>query len=212
MVSKLVHAGNYKDAALHVAELTKVPLKATAEHSKFITILQYYLHYLLENNGTEEAAHLLWPTTLFQTEPQCTKDVWQLFDEASMGLVMGAGSMSKSFGLGGRLMLEWVKDPLYTSIRAIGPTEDHLEANLFSHFVRLHQSASLPMPGEVGELFIGMSRRNQLSSIKGIVIPVGKVKKAGRLQGLKRQPRPTPHPKFGHLSPLFIFIDEITVK
>src|SRR5438477_286885 len=82
-----------------------------------------------------------------------------------------------------------LSDPENTAVKVLGPSEDHLEANLFSHLVDLHRCASLPMPGEVGELFIGMDRRNQTASIKGTVIPIGKVKKAGRLQGTKRKAR-----------------------
>lgn len=152
---------------------------------------------------------MLWKPNLFTSEPQFTKDVWKLFDEASQGLLMGAASVTKSYSMGVRLYLEWVRDPEYTSINVVGPSEEHLEKNLFSHMVALHDKASLPQPGSVGELFIGKSRRDQLGSIKGVVIPVGKVKKAARLQGTKRKPRPEAHPVFGPLSRMFIFIDEI---
>jgi len=53
-----------------------------------------------------------------------------------------------------------------------------------------------------------MNRRNQLGSIRGIVIPKGNSKKAGRLQGGHRKPRKQSHPKFGALSRMFILIDE----
>jgi hypothetical protein len=135
--------------------------------------------------------------------------VWRLFSEADTGLIMGAAKMSKSFSMGVRLFLEWVRDPEWTTIRVVGPSENHLEENLFSHLVSLHQHASLPMPGEVGDLFIGLSRRDQMSSIRGVIIPKGNVKKAGRLQGGHRRPRTTPHPVFGPLSRMFIFLDEV---
>jgi hypothetical protein len=122
---------------------------------------------------------------------------------------MGAASCSKSYGIGVRLFLEWIRDPEWTTVQVIGPSEDHLERNLFSHLVRLHKTATLPMPGEVGDLFIGLDRRNQISSIAGLVIPKGNTKKAGRLQGGKRNPRINPHPIFGSLGRVFIFIDEI---
>lgn len=156
-----------------------------------------------------EAAQLLWTPNQFSPEPQFTKDTWKLFEETSTGLLMGGASCTKSFSMGVRLFLEWIRDPMWTTVRVIGPSEDHLETNLFSHLVNLHESASLPMPGEVGSLFIGLNRRNQVSSIKGVVIPVGRVKKAGRLQGTKRKPRTKVHPIFGELSRLFIFLDEI---
>jgi hypothetical protein len=111
--------------------------------------------------------------------------------------------------MGVRLFLEWIRDPEYTSIRVLGPSENHLEENLFSHLVSLHQHATLPMPGTVGDLFIGLNRRDQTSSIRGVIIPKGNIKKAGRLQGGHRRPRLIPHPVFGPLSRLFIFLDEI---
>lgn len=115
---------------------------------------------------------------------------------------------SKSFTMGVRLTLEFIRDPEWTNVSVVGPSEDHLQRNLFSHLVNLHDKASLPLPGKVGELFIGANRRSQTGSIKGVVIPVGKTKRAGRLQGTKRYPRKHPHPVFGTLSRFFVFIDE----
>lgn len=124
--------------------------------------------------------------------------------------LMGDGIVAhNSYSMGVRLFLEWVRDPQWTSIRVVGPSENHLEENLFSHLVALHQHATLPMPGTVGDLFIGLDRRNQLSSLRGVVIPKGNSKKAGRLQGGHRKPRPESHPIFGPLSRLFLFLDEI---
>lgn len=174
-----------------------------------LPILNGYLHTLLNNGDLREAASLLWTPSQFNPNPRCSQDVWRLFDDSAFGLIMGAASMSKSFTMGVRLFLEWIRDPEFTTIKVIGPAEDHLEQNLFSHLVALHKQSSLPLPGEVGSLYIGLDRRNQLSAIRGVVIPVGNVKKAGRLQGAKRKPRPAEHPVFGILSRMFIFIDEI---
>jgi len=211
VVSGLVHKEKPLEAAKAIDDFLQLGLKLDENNpEKYLPVLQHWLHFLLNNGGMAEAAQLLWTPNKFTPEPQFTKDLWKLFDEASMGLIMGGASCSKSYGLGGvRFMLEWIRDPANTSIRIIGPSEDHLEANLFSHLVDLHGCASLPMPGKVGELFIGLDRRNQLGSIKGIVIPKGEVKKAGRLQGVKRKARSKPHAVFGALTRLFIFIDEI---
>jgi hypothetical protein len=209
-IAKLVHADKKWEAARAVADTCKLNINLKDNSpAKFIPVLQNWLHFLLNSGGIEEAAQLLWTPNQFTPEPQYTKDLWKLYSEANMGLIMGAGSCSKSFGMGVRLFLEWIRDPDWTSVRVIGPSQDHLESNLFSHLVSLHNNASLPMPGQIGELFIGEDRRNQNGSIKGVIIPIGKVKKAGRLQGSKRKPRPQPHPIFGPLSRMFIFIDEI---
>jgi hypothetical protein len=208
-VTRFVHAENFSDAAKLINECCELELKSDFMNpAKSVPVIQHYLHYLMNNGGMEEAAQLLWTPTQFTPEPQSVQDIWKLFDESGTGLIMGAASLGKSYGMGVRLFLEWIRDPNWTSIKLIGPNEDHLEQNLFSHIVSLHQSAKLPMPGEIGELFVGLDRRNQLSAIKGIIIPIGKVKKAGRLQGAKRKPRPEPHPIFGSLSRMFVFIDE----
>lgn len=211
LIAPLMHKGRQAEAATYVVDCFQMPLKVTAKSPpvKYIPVLQGFLHHLMENEGMPEAAHLLWPENLFTYKPQSVQRVWRLFDTSSRGLIMGAAKMGKSFSMGVRFFLEWVRDPEYTTLRVLGPSEDHLEQNLFSHLVALHKSASLPMPGEIGELFIGLDRREQLSSIKGVVIPKGNTKKAGRLQGGHRRPRKTPHPIFGQLSRMFIFLDEI---
>lgn len=209
-VAQLVHKDQFRDAALLISDTCELNLKIDSDSpAKVLPPLQHYLHYCLNNGGMEEAAGIIWTPNQFNPNPQSVKDIWKLFDESSQGLIMGAASMGKSYSMGARLFLEWIRDPEWTTIKVLGPSEDHLETNLFSHMVGLHKQSKLPMPGEVGELYIGLDRRNMLSSIKGVVIPVGKVKKAGRLQGGKRKPRPAANPIFGELSRLFLFVDEI---
>jgi hypothetical protein len=210
MVNKvipLVHMGRKYEAACEFGEFCKVKVQDKPD-SWNAALLNLY-HWLLNNGGMEEAAHLLWTPKLFDPRPKCTKDVWKMFDTSNLGLLMGAASMSKSYTMGVRLFLEWTRDPHYTTVQVLGPSADHLERNLFSHLVRLHQNASLPMSGEIGELFIGMDRRNRASSISGVIVPIGQHRKAGRLQGGKRFQRPKRHPVFGDMSRLYIFLDEI---
>jgi hypothetical protein len=204
---KLLHMDRLADAANAFADFCHctIPQK-TAKYKE--TLLNLY-YWLLNNGGMQEAAQLLWSPKLFDTRPRCTKDVWQFYNETNTGLIMGAASMSKSYTMGVRLFLEWSRDPHYTTVSVLGPSADHLERNLFSHLVRLHQQASLPIPGTIGELFIGLDRRDQGSSISGVIVPVGRNKKAARLQGAKRFRRKDLHPVFGEMSRMMIFLDEI---
>ena len=204
----MVHGGDRISAARTVNEYCSLGLKIESEN-KAVPVLQHYLHHLLSTDGVEEAAGLLWSPTQFSSEPQFTKDLWDLFKHSAQGLIMGGASCTKSYSIGVRLFLEWIRDPEWTSVQVVGPSEGHLERNLFSHLVSLHQRASLPMPGEIGKLFIGLDRRDQIGSIMGVVIPKGQTKKAGKIQGTKRKPRVQPHPEFGPLSRFFIFLDEI---
>lgn len=209
-VSKLLHADKRREAAKLFSDWAGLDLKLDSDDPRACNPpLQHLLHWLLDNGAPSEAANLLWKPNLFTAEPQCTRDVWELFDTASFGLIMGAASMSKSYTMAARIFLEWIRDPAYTTVKLIGPGEEHLEANLFSNLVALHNQASLPMPGDVGELFVGLDRRNRVSSISGVVIPKGQNKKAGKIQGAKRVPREDIHPVFGKRTRLFIFIDEI---
>lgn len=208
--AKLVHSNKKRQAAQLVVDCCDMDFKVDSDlDSRTMPPLITYLHWLLNNGGNEEAAQLLWTPNQFTPEPQYCRDVWDLFERSSQGLLMGGASCTKSFSMGVRLTLEWIRDPEWTTVRVVGPSEDHLETNLFSHLVSLHQQASLPLPGSVGDLYIGLNRRNLISSIKGLVIPVGRSKKAGRIQGTKRKQRVEVHPIFGPQSRLFLFLDEI---
>lgn len=212
VVSRQLHAGTYFEAAKSVAEwvgqiagTAAPPANTKAQADEILGIL---LHWLLDNDGYEEAAQLLWGPTQFDPRPDSTQRVWGAFENYNYILLMGAGSMSKSYSMGVRLFLEWIRDPQYTTIKVLGPSEQHLEDNLFTHLVALHKGSTIPLPGQIGKLFIGLDSRERKSSITGVVVPLGK-KAAGRLQGVKRIPRKKEHAKFGKLSRMFVFLDEI---
>jgi hypothetical protein len=213
-VAGLLHSDKYFDAARHVRdwaaqfnpELKNSPCDTRPQATTFLHLL---LHWLLNNNGQEEAAQLLWSPNQFTPEPKATRDVWDAFDNEDFILLMGAASQSKSFSVGVKLMLEWIRDPEFTTIKVLGPSEQHLEDNLFSHLVSLHRGSTIPLPGEIGKLFIGTDPRSRKGSITGVVIPIGK-RAAGRLQGTKRINRPKAHPIHGPLSRMYIFLDEVS--
>lgn len=210
-VSKKLHAGEYFNAAREVAEFFKgkldqeVPVNTKSEADGVLTML---LHFCLNNDGYEAAAQLMWGNSLFDPRPESTTQIWRAFEEHNFILLMGAGSMSKSFSIAVRLFLEWIRDPEHTTIKVLGPSEQHLEDNLFTHLVTMHRQSTIPLPGIINQLFIGLDPRQRKSSISGIVVPLGK-KAAGRLQGVKRMPRKKEHPTFGKLSRMFVFLDEI---
>lgn len=211
-VSEQLHSGEYFVAARLVAKwMASLSHKSAPQISTkkdADTVLSILLHWCLDNEGYLEAAQMLWSKNLFDGRPNSTQRVWKGFEESKLLLLQGAGSMSKSYSMGVRLMLEWIRDPEYTTVQVLGPSEDHLEKNLFSHLVALHQNSTIPLPGETGKLFIGLDPRNRKSSITGVVIPIGK-KKSGRLQGSKRVGRVKPHPVFGPTSRMLVFLDEI---
>lgn len=205
-VAPLLHEGKYVEAGKKVLEFSgnATVIREKSEAEKYLLAL---LYDLLDNDDYELAAKMLWPPAMFTAEPGYTRRNWKALRQTPQLMLMGAASTSKSYSTGVFYFLDWVRDPMYTTVKVVGPSKQHLEDNLFSHLVNLHQSATLPMPGQVGELFIGMNTRNRRGSISGVVVPLG-TKGAGRLQGVKRFNRPKAHPKFGELSRTRILLDE----
>lgn len=206
-ISPLLHEGSKIEAARRVLVFTGQEGKPVREIAQADKILLSVLYDLLDNDDYELAAQLLWPITMFTPEPEFARRVWKELRTQEMLMLMGAASTSKSYSSGVFFLLDWVRDPKYTTVKVLGPSKTHLQDNLFSHLVNLHQSASLPLPGKVGELFIGMNTRNRRGSITGVIVPLGK-SGAARLQGVKRFARKKAHPKFGILSRTRVLLDE----
>lgn len=123
--------------------------------------------------------------------------------------LLGSGIVThNSYGAGAWLLLDWLRDPEYTSVNLVGPSEDHLKANLFTHLITMHSQSTIPLPGVVKDLFIGLDPKRRKGAIRGVIIPVGK-RPAGRLQGTKRVRRTKRHPIFGDLSRIRFFLDEV---
>lgn len=201
-----LHLGNRTTAARLVADYLKLEVIVKNDETA-LAILSSFLQYLLDGNRYVDAATLLWPATLFSGEPRGVKLVWDALFESVTVAVPGAASMGKSYCMGVWLYLDWRRDPWFTNIQVVGPSEGHLERNLFSHLAKLHKNASIPGPGEVVQLGITLDTVERNSGIFGIVVPIGK-KAAGRLQGVKVFPRPKPHPQFGALSRLRVMLEE----
>ena len=203
----LIHSDRLVEAGRQIAASLNLSIEIREPHQaqEVVRVLVYKCLY---DGHLALAAQLLWPPSFFTPEPREVQKIWRNMSEHSAILLMGAASMSKTYTPGVMLYLEWQRDPEFTNVICVGPSEEHLEANLFSHLVKLHQSTSIPMPGTTGKRWIGLDTRNKRAGIRGVVIPVGKAA-AGRIQGTKRHPRPREHPIFGKLSRLFLLLDEL---
>lgn len=204
-----LHADQPVEAVKLAMEATGV--RGNPEEAAFRTkCLQGLLTWTLSNRHYMDAAVLLWPKSMFLSSPVplFTQRVWRALDSWDGVMFQGGASTSKTYACGVYYFLDWLADPLYTTVRVAGPSEEHLADNLFSHLVNLHQNAAIKLPGVIGDLMIGLDKRNRRSSIKGVVFPLGR-RPAGRLQGAKRFPRASRHPDFGPLSRLRVLLDEV---
>lgn len=207
VVSGHIHADQMVEGARAIAEFSGVKPSLVDDKSA-LEYVNSLFYWCLNNDYYPWAAQLIWNERLFTYKPRCTQMVWDEIAANNSLMLMGAASMSKSYGAGGWLLLDWVRDPEYTSVNLVGPSEDHLKDNLFTHLVTLHSQSAIPLPGVMGDLFIGLDPRKRKGAIRGIVIPIGK-RPAGRLQGRKRVPRPQFHPKLGAMSRIRFFLDEL---
>lgn len=195
-------------AAELVAEVLGIGSGKQIDEKSAQPLLFALLQSLLDDEDFFSAAKLCWTTDQFTSEPESTREIWDVFSTEDLFLLMGAASMSKSFSIAVRLLLEWVLDPAYTTVQVLGPSEEHLESNFFSHLVELHRSSKIKLPGIINKRRISLDKRARRGAIRGVVVPQGK-SASGRIQGSKRFPRPKPHPRFGKLSRMFIFLDEM---
>lgn len=200
-----LHQGQRTVAANLVC--THMGIPAVKNDDQANIALQVFLQFLLDEQRYVDAATLLWTPNLFSGKPRAVKMLWDAIFKNVSVMVPGAASMGKSYSLGVWCYLDWRRDPEFTNIQIVGPSEKHLQRNLFSHLVKLHNNAAIKGPGEVRELEMSVDSKQKDSGIFGVVIPVGK-KSAGRLQGVKIVQRPTVHAQFGPLSRARVMIEE----
>lgn len=204
-VASCLRKDNLVEGARLIADVTGHSRKKADDNPA--ELIHTLAHWGLNSDRYDLAAQLYWGSNIFSAEPYFTKLVWGTIENSASTLLLGGASVSKSYAVAVWLFLDWLRDPEYTAVRVVGPSEDHLKANLFTQLVTLHKESSVHLPGVIGDLFIGLDKKAQKSSIKGIVIPLGRAG-AGKIQGTKRVPRPNPHPLFGPLSRLRVFMDE----
>jgi len=205
--ASVLHLGNRDTAAIILAKATDTQMPAKPSSQVIEAVLQAWLQFLLDHERYADAANLLWTQNLFTAEPSSVQLLFNAQFDHVANMVPGAASMGKSYDLGVWHYLDWRRDPLYTNVQVIGPSENHLQRNLFSHLVKLHRAATIQFPAEVIQLAITTDPVERSSGIFGVVVPLGK-RASGRLQGVKAFARKEPHPILGPLSRVRVMLEE----
>lgn len=172
------------------------------------TIIWKYVQNLLDRDFYQPSAIILWGPDLFTPEPDCTKRVWTAIESASKNLVMGGGSLSKSYSGAVRYGLDFIRDPEWTCIKMMSATAEHAKRNMFGHMRQLLKNTIVPIPNlSVKEESIQVNENNK-QGIHLVTIPTGDDGK-GRLRGFHPEPRVGgPHAQFGKLSRIRVIMDE----
>jgi hypothetical protein len=166
-----------------------------------------YIQYLLEIDEYQAAAVVCWGPELFTPEPHCTQLVWKALREKSKNLVMGGGSLSKSYSGAVYFGLDYLRDPEWTCIKVMSVTAAHAVTNIFAHLKNLLQSTIVPVPGLIIKTESIRVNNDDKQGIHLVSIPTGDDGK-GRLRGFHPVPRPKKHSRFGRLSRIVLLLDE----
>lgn len=166
-----------------------------------------YIQKLLARGQYGAAALVLWGDTIFDPRPLSVRRVWRDIQRSAKRLIQGCGSAGKSYTVIAWLLLDWWRDPEFTTIKIISTTAGHAKSNTFSTMVMLHKAAIVKMPGKINSGFIGIDSNDKRACISLVAIPAGDNGNT-RLQGFHPIPRPKTHPVLGKLSRVRAFIDE----
>lgn len=175
------------------------------------TLWAIFQHFL-DGDNYLAAATLQWGPDMFNTEPESTVRVFRALDTGSLILLQGASSCSKTYAAGGYMMLDYLRDPYYTTVKLAAVNEDHLKKNLFAHVVTLYRALAIPAPYEIlvqdASLWMGIKDAGNEFGISGIAFKQSQ-ETSGQFKGYKYKPvRKKRHPKFGFMSRLRVLGDE----
>lgn len=211
---KLVHswiaADQTVDAANHV--LSIVGGKRVDSRIKATKIVADLFQYTLDADMYLHAATLAWGPDVFLTEPESVRRSFRVMHENAMILMMGASSMGKTYGIGAWMVLDYLRDPLYTSVKLAAVSEKHLKENLYPHVAKLIRNCIIPCPYRIefkeSELWMGIKEAGFEFGISGLAFKQSQ-ETSGQFKGYKFMPvRKKKHPKFGMFSRLRVLGDE----
>lgn len=213
--AKVIHEHLVEDRWIEAANYALSLLGRPHEvHTKpqALGVCRKLLQHLLDAELYLHAATLLWGGEMFNSEPESVKRVFAALRDNAKVLFCGASSMGKSYNAGVWMYLDWRRDPLYTSVKCVGISEDQVRKHVFAHLAKLHRSAAIPMAEQVdirdSDMWMGVKEAGYEFGITAIAYKQSQ-ETSGGLKGYKSMAvRPKKHPKFGFMSRLRYLGDE----
>lgn len=170
-----------------------------------ILVLRKFLQEALVQGKFDLMAKLLWGDSI-HVDQRFSKKIWDKLPQSSELIVLGGGSVGKSYTAGAWFALDFIQDPLYTSVKVVSVTKSHASTNIFAHLSSFVQKSAIPLGMQITSGWITANPVDKKNGIQLVAIPKGE-KGKGRLQGMHPSPRPS-HPKFGELSRVRALLDE----
>ncbi len=177
-----------------------------------ISVCRNILQYMLDREDYLAAATIQWGSDIFTTEPESVVRVFEAMRTGSTILLMGASSMSKTYAAGAWMLLDYLRDPQFTTVKLAAVNEDHLRKNLFAHVATLYRACAIPSAFDIqirdSDLWMGIKDAGYEFGISGIAFKQSQ-ETSGQFKGYKAKPvRKSPHSKFGVMSRLRVLGDE----
>ena len=203
--------GDWVAAGNKVFELAGQNKKVDTQ-AQAIKVCRALFQRLLDSEMYLHAATLQWGSDVFTTEPESVKRSFEAIQDHSLVLFMGASSMGKTYGIGAWYLLDYLRDPYFTTVKLAAVNEDHLKKNLFAHVATLFRSLAIPPEAPIivqdAALWIGIKEAGYEFGISGLAFKQSQ-ETSGQFKGYKAKPvRKIRHPKFGFMSRLRVLGDE----
>lgn len=169
-------------------------------------IVSAFVPSLLNQCKYEQAASLLWGDDMFTTEPRSVGMLWKAINSETKLIVLGSGSIGKTYSVAFWTLLDWLRDPENTCSKIISLTGEHAKRNMFATIKNLHASSCIKLPGTCKGNAILIDGDDK-QGIHLLAIKQGE-DGAGRLRGFHPVPRKVPHPQFGAATRISVILDE----
>jgi hypothetical protein len=177
-------------AAELITSLAGKPKKVGSK-AEAIGICQGLLQHLLDNELYLVAATLQWGPKIFLAEPESVRRSFEAMHTHSKVLVMGGSSLGKSYGIGAWLVLDYLRDPLFTSIKLAAVSEKHLRENLYPHVAKLIRNCAIPCKHKIefkeSDMWMGVKEAGFEFGISGLAFKQSQ-ETSGQFKGYKAIP------------------------
>jgi hypothetical protein len=196
------------EAANMLLELSGTKLRIESPEHALASLLAFF-HMLLDEEDYTSAALLIWGIDGFNPHPRSVQMIWEALEKHDKVMLVGAGSQGKTFTPAKWAVLDYERDPHYTTIKVVSTSGKHAESNFFSAIVSGFTESVLtlsPKPSDMTRRWIGVDPQNRHAGIELVAIGAGEDNRA-TLQGFHPRPRPR-HPQFGTQTRIRIFLDE----
>lgn len=210
-IHQLIINDNWVGAGDAVLKLLGRPPQ-TKNKQQAISVCRGLFQFLLDQDLYLHAATLQWGSDIFNSEPESVRRSFDAIAKGNMILVCGGSSLGKTYGIGAWMLLDYLRDPWFTTVKLAAVSEDHLRKNLFAHISNLYRNCAIPCQYEIqvrdSDLWMGIREAGYEFGISGIAFKQSQ-ETSGQFKGYKFKPiRKIPHPKFGYFSRLRVLGDE----